>query len=150
MSRGEEATRGYAAYRVYLIARCPPSTIAEVFKQHESPPYIELIGNQSELTVEDTLVDSESTDGERNEQPASGHEPFQTSGSTGTSWTALATKSTTATLSFGELYGEPLQCFSTLKRSGSGNVRALVASELCGMTKASRIAPRKLPIDLPD
>jgi hypothetical protein len=72
-----------------------------------------LIGNQSELTVKDTLVDSESTDGERNKQPASGHEPLQTSGSTGTSWTALAAESTTASLSFGELHGEPLQCFST-------------------------------------
>jgi hypothetical protein len=114
MSRGEEATRGYAAYRVYLIARCPPSTIAgysNSISLHHT--IIQLIGNQSELTVKDTLVDSESTDGERNEQPASGHEPLQTSGSTGTSWTALAAESSSATLGFGELYREPLQCFST-------------------------------------
>lgn len=114
MVRGDEGKKGSVAYRVYLIARCPPSTVVDdpiTISLHKVID--QLIGSRSRLTVKDTLVDSESTDGERNKQPASGHEPFQTSGPTGTSGTSLAAKSTTATLSFGELHGEPLQCFST-------------------------------------
>ena len=69
------------------------------------------------LTVEDALVDSESADGEGDEQPAPSHEPLETPGSTSVRTSLASESGTTAPLSLGELHSEPLQGFSAYVKS---------------------------------
>lgn len=94
---------------VYLMARCPPSTVESQMSMSKHRAKRPLL----EHTVEQTLIDSDTSNSKGNQQTASRQESLCAPGPTTASSSATAkVAGGSLALRLGELLGESLECFT--------------------------------------